>query len=180
MIRRINFFGGPQTGKSTIATRIFSEMKSKNFSVEYVHEYIKFWTYLGLIPKSFDTLYVTAKQIHREDVILNSGVDYIVSDSPILLACAYLKKYNFCCANEIINITKKFEIKYPSLNILLLRGEYHYEQKGRYETEEQAREMDNIIVDTMSKEIKNYKIFKCTEVDKIITYVVSSLNNNDG
>ena len=180
MIRRINFFGGPQTGKSTVATRVFSEMKSQNFSVEYVHEYIKFWTYLGISPKSFDPIFIMSQQIHREDTILDNGVDYIVSDSPILLSCAYARKYKFCCQNEMLRIAEQFDIKYPSLNIFLERGDYSYEQKGRYENEEDARKMDYIIENIMSENLDSYKIFKCTEVDKIITYVISSINNQNG
>lgn len=37
----INFFGGPGCGKSTMASRLFSELKSKGVKCEYVTEYAK-------------------------------------------------------------------------------------------------------------------------------------------
>jgi len=41
---RICLFGSPSSGKSTLASKIFSRLKVDNYNVELVLEYIKEWT----------------------------------------------------------------------------------------------------------------------------------------
>jgi dephospho-CoA kinase len=62
----INFFGGPSCGKSTIAAYVFSQLKIKNYSCEYVNEYAKDCVYEGRSTVLLnDQLYVLAKQNHK-------------------------------------------------------------------------------------------------------------------
>jgi len=111
-IRRINFLGGPGSGKSTTAAFIYAELKKRGTSIELVDEYIKFWTYIPRVPKGFDSLYVQAKQIHKEDTILRAGTDFIVSDSPILLQYYYAKHHNTPVQKPMLDISLEFEEKY--------------------------------------------------------------------
>ena len=55
---RISLFGGPGSGKSTTAARLFSELKERHYSVEHVSEYVKSWTYMNRKPKGFDQVYI--------------------------------------------------------------------------------------------------------------------------
>jgi len=57
-VRRINLFGGPCSGKSTIASWLFSRLKEEDIDVEFVSEYIKGWTFIPRNCDSFDQLYV--------------------------------------------------------------------------------------------------------------------------
>ena len=47
MIRRINIYGGPGVGKSTLAASIFAFMKKRGDNVELVQEFVKQFAYLG-------------------------------------------------------------------------------------------------------------------------------------
>jgi tRNA uridine 5-carbamoylmethylation protein Kti12 len=77
----INLFGGPGTGKSTLATNLFYIMKSKDINVELVREYVKSWAYNNREPKEYDLIYLLGKQSSYETQLYGK-VDYVVTDSP--------------------------------------------------------------------------------------------------
>jgi len=118
-IRRVNLFGGPGAGKSTIAALIFAHAKLSGKHIEHVQEYVKSWVYEKRDVSGFDQLYLLAKQIRREDLFLRSGVDSIVTDSPVMLAACYAKQYGLESWETLLRVVLDFEAKYPSLNIFL-------------------------------------------------------------
>ena len=144
-IRRINLLSGPGTGKSTAAAYLFYRLKELGKRVEYIQEYVKEWAYEGRKITSFDQLYIFAKQLRREDLVLGKGVDIVVTDSPLYLALSYMIKYGFPCPESLESVVRIFDEKYPPLNILLVRSDGSYEQEGRYETPEEAVVMDEMI-----------------------------------
>ena len=128
MTKYINLFGGPGVGKSTTAAAIFVEMKRRNMNVELVTE----------VAKDF----VTIKQF-RNLYRLKGKVDYVISDSPILLGCIYADKY----APDLPASYKQFIIDLhkqelnPSVNVVLKRV-FNYDPNGRYQSEEEAHQLD--------------------------------------
>ena len=114
---RICLYGPPGCGKSVMASSLFAAMKKTGYLVELVTEYIKKWAYMKRLPKGYESLYVFSKQLHAEDVFLRHGVNYIVTDSPILLNCAYSAIYEHPIAPHLLEIANKWELEYPSLNI---------------------------------------------------------------
>lgn len=130
---RINFFGGSGSGKSTLNAWLFSELKSHNMQVEHVSEWIKIWAYEGKRKKSFDEVYVFAKQLRREDVLFQNGVEHIVTDSPIFLQIFYSDLVGHCTVPAQLQMAWEFEKKFPSCNILLSREGVPFRSEGRYE-----------------------------------------------
>lgn len=177
MIRRICFYGGPGCGKSTIAARVFADLKMKHYNVEQVTEYIKTWAHEGKFPKSFDQLYVFGKQMHREDVVLQH-VDLIVTDSPLLMNSVYAETYGFPGWPELVSLGKKFEEKYPSINFFLPRRFDYKNEEGRYQDLEQAKEIDNAILTRMKHQLPQggcyYNVWESGDVVRVI---VESLTN---
>jgi len=174
-IRRINFLGGPGCGKSTTAAFIYAELKKRGTSIELVDEYIKFWTYIPRVPKGFDSLYVQAKQIHKEDTILRAGTDFIVSDSPILLQYYYAKHHNTPVQKPMLDISLEFEEKYPSINILLIRNDEDYDQLGRYENLQQAKDIDEELLEVLGETNTWYAAFKSHDNEMILDYVLANI-----
>jgi adenylate kinase family enzyme len=143
---RINFYGGPGVGKSTLAALLYGWLRQQRFNAELAQEWIKTWVYQGKQMESFDYVYTFAKQLHTEDGLLRAGVNIVVTDSPIYLQCMYALHQKMKAANELWRIAKRFEETYPSVNFLVDRGEFAvYEQTGRNETLDQAMEMDRFI-----------------------------------
>lgn len=173
--RRINLYSGPGAGKSTTAAIIFAELKKKGISVELVDEYIKFWTYIPRVPKNFDCLYCQAKQVHKEDTILRAGVDLIVSDSPIPLQYFYAKHHKNPCQKQMFEISMEFEEMYPSVNILLKRDDADYKELGRYETLEQAKEIDDEFQQYMYDINACFATYPSHESEAIVNYVMGMI-----
>jgi hypothetical protein len=147
MSLRINIYGGPGTGKSTLAAILFGWLRRHGFNAELVQEWVKTWAYLGRQMQSFDYVYTFASQLHTEDRLLQAGVNIVVTDSPVYLQCMYALHHKMKAANELWRIAKRFEAAYPSVNFFVDRSEFAvYEQAGRYEDLDQALAMDRFIV----------------------------------
>lgn len=151
-VKRICFWGGPGSGKSTIAAMVFSQLKIAGVSVELVSEYIKAWAYEKRTLESFDQLYIFAKQQRLEDRVLRAGVNLIITDSPLMMQCVYAKRFDFPAWKELLTIGKMFNGVYPSHNFLLQRVHGEYQQEGRYQTEEAAKIIDREIEEFMTEQ----------------------------
>ncbi len=173
---RINLFGGPNSGKSTVAGRVAAHFKERGISIEYVHEYIKSWAYMGIIPGDFDQTYIFSKQMRQENIPLRAGVSHIVTDSPLLLVAVYSQKHNDPCLEEHISMSKKFSIKYPEINIVLDRSGLNYIQEGRYENLDQAIDIDNSIKELLDRNSIKYEIFRAIDSNLIIQYLEQVLS----
>jgi len=87
----INLFGGPGTGKSTAAAGLFYEMKKLQLNVELVTEYAKDVTWEKRHALLDDQIYIFAKQHRRISRLVDSGIEWVITDSPIPLGLVYLK-----------------------------------------------------------------------------------------
>lgn len=136
----INLFGGPGAGKSTIAAELFALMKWKKYNVELVTEYAKDLTWENRHDILRDQLYVLAKQ-NRKLLRLKEQVDWVITDSPIIMGLAY-KPDNYFPHFELL--IKDVWHDYKNLNIFLKRQK-GYNPIGRNQTEKEAVELDDII-----------------------------------
>jgi len=172
---RICLYGGPGCGKSTLAAKIFSHLKSENYSVELIHEFIKQWAYENKPVKSFDQSYIFVNQLRLEDLVIQNSIDHLVTDSPLYLQVCYGQKRNYPLSQSLMDHCDFFEEKYPALNIFLDRKDIEYQPHGRYENYEEALEMDDMILDFMKDNIKNFTVFKSKESDAIINFIKESI-----
>ncbi|MCC5780545.1 AAA family ATPase [Nitratireductor sp. B36] len=84
----INLFAGPGAGKSTTAAGLFNLMKIRGHNVELVTEFAKDLTWSGRHSELSNQLYILAKQEARL-TRLDGKVDFIITDSPLLLGLLY-------------------------------------------------------------------------------------------
>lgn len=136
----INIFAGPGAGKSTTAAGLFWMMKCEGYKVELVREYIKDAVYekRNLFD---DQMYIFAKQNRRQHILRNE-VDWIITDSPLLLSAVYAPENYYPAFSELCLQT--FE-SYDNYNFLLTRVK-PYVNLGRGQTEKEARGIDERVM----------------------------------
>jgi hypothetical protein len=142
-IRRICFYGGPGSGKSSTAAWVFSELKRLGYNVEMSPEVIKPWTFIGRYPKSLDQLFLFATQVHQTDNALDGKVDLVVEDCPILANLYYAKQIDFPGFDNLLSWSSIFEEIYPALNVFLHRDFDSYSEVGRFHTRKEADVISN-------------------------------------
>lgn len=129
----INLFGAPCSSKSTTASGLFYKLKLAGCSVELVTEFAKELTYLERKKCLADQLYVTAQQNHRMYPLVGQ-VDFIITDSPILLGSMYLpKNYPKSFMNFVLDVFKT----YKNINYFLHRA-IPYVQEGRNQNKSES------------------------------------------
>lgn len=143
MTKVVNLFAGPGAGKSTTAFGLIHLLKAEGVSAEFVHEWIKHPVWQG--RNDMPQYYVWAKQQKLLDGLYGK-VEVIVTDSPTLLSLVYgaaepepfreLVRWKFVddCGLEAL----------PQLNWFIDREKPYFEG-GRYQTEAEARELDDQI-----------------------------------
>ena len=174
---RISMISGPGAGKDTVASAIFHKMKVDGYSVEFVTEYVKQWTYVSRKPEPWDQPYLFGKQLNRELQVIRAGFDHLITSSPIMLNCYYGMRCNFDGWNELLDIAKKFEEQYPALYIFLERSDAEYDQKSRFHTEDQSKEIDKELIRFLGSNIGDYIYSSVKDIDKIYDAVTNGLKN---
>lgn len=142
---RVNFYGGPCVGKSTLAALIYAELSRIGVRVELVQEFIKLWAYEGRQPDVFDQVYTFANQLWTEHRLARAGVKVVVTDSPVLLQCVYTSDLCPDTSRHLRNIATLFEAGHVSLNFLVKRA-VTFDPHGRLQDATRAREIDDHIV----------------------------------
>ncbi len=115
----INLFAGPGAGKSTTAAGLFYRMKKEGMNVELCTEYAKELVWDNAIDKLQDQLYVFAKQNHKLER-LKTKVDYVITDSPLILCNYYGRKYGNSFMHVYSTLIETVWCSYDNLNILLI------------------------------------------------------------
>lgn len=153
--RIICLYGGPGTGKSTTAAGLFYKLKSMGFDCEMNREYVKDWVWEGRKIKPGDQTYFFAKQSRKERQYMEAGVDFIITDSPLVLTHYYgkfdptEKDHNTSLAllAHHHNICKMYGYK---VDHFFLTREKEYNPKGRLQSEADAKQMDQEMLEVLS------------------------------
>jgi hypothetical protein len=162
-----------------VAALLFAQMKMKGLHVELVREYVKLWAWSGKQVRPTDQIYLLGKQSAYES-LLYGKVDYIVTDSPVMLAGAYAEwhsggagEYVTAAANSYCKIAKESQgVKF--LNYVLHRSKA-FDPRGRYETAEEAERFDEFLKDYLAKNNREFLILHGTETEKVEAILTDAL-----
>jgi hypothetical protein len=173
---RVNLFSGPGAGKSTLALWLTCELRKAGIETELVDEWIKRWAYEKKHIRGWDQYYVFASQLEKEEFYLKNSVSCIVTDSPLLMQMAYMKKQgNDRFIPLCLAAAKMFEEDYPSINIFLERGKLPYKEIGRWQTYDEALEMDKLVKSILEQNVQDFYEFETTDWDGILQEVFARL-----
>ncbi len=137
----INLLGQPGASKSTTAAGLFFQMKHNGYNVELVTELAKDITWEGHNNLLDDQLYLLANQNRRLER-LRGKVQYIITDSPILLGLAYIKPEH---PDSLKRLILDIFNSYYNINFFIERVK-PYVQIGRNQTEEEAAQISDKIL----------------------------------
>lgn len=141
----INLIGGPCSGKSTIASGVFHELKKLGINAELALEFAKDKVWEESFRTIDDQIYVFAKQYHKI-WRLNEKVNVIITDSPLPISLYYMKEPSEYFDKFVVEQYNKFD----NLMFFIERGK-DYQPEGRMQTEEEAKAIDGKIRKLMNK-----------------------------
>lgn len=161
MTKVINLYGGPSSGKSTMAHKLMGWMKDKRMNVECALEYPKDLVWENSLELIDDQLHIFGEQNRRIHRLIDK-VDYVITDCPIFMTLAYLeqshKKFDNCrddweeAFKSLVYFTY---IQYDNVNFVVRRNGRKYITAGRLQDEYSAVKKDFDIMNLLD----SYDIF---------------------
>lgn len=173
----INFVGAPSSGKSIMSALTFVKLKSDHNSSEFVQEYAKQLVWANEIDDLKNQWYVTINQYKMIKAVYGK-VDYVVTDSPLLLGLYYNRHEN----ENVCNIEKTEKMilskmeEFNNVYIFLKRNKNNpYEKVGRIHDENQSIEIEKNLKGLLDEFNLKYLEIESdvNRIDKIMEYVYS-------
>lgn len=164
----INLFGSPGSGKSTTAAGLFHKLKTLDYNVEIVTEVAKDLVWAKRFHCLENQAKVTIDQYERLRR-LDNQVDYVITDSPLLLGIFYQPENYFKSFEPFV-----FELfdSFENINFFIKRVK-KYNPKGRMQTEQESNQISFQLEDILRNNEYQYKVFDGDKnvVDSIIRYL---------
>lgn len=130
----INLFGAPGCGKSTLRAGLFYQMKMAGYNVEEVTEYAKDMVWEERFNIFSDQIYILGKQ-NRRLLRLTNKVDYVLTDSPVLMGIAYMVDTPY--HDTLRQLIADVFLSYNNVNIFINRS-HAYQEIGRNQTADES------------------------------------------
>lgn len=160
--------GSPSSGKTSLSAKLFAELKAMDLNAEYSPEYVKSWVYEGKKVNKYGQFTIFGEEVRRQSRLFNV-VDVAISDSPVLLTGFYNFFYNG--DSSLDSACKEFYKKAEEdgvkvLNFYLPRKK-KYITKGRYQTEEQANDVNVKLQEWLQQQGYSYHYVDCSDKDRL-------------
>ena len=163
----INGYGGPGAGKSTACMEITAALKKEGYNAEYVQEYAKELVYekdMEMLDGSPEHQYEILKEQTRRMDRLYDQVDFIVTDSPVMLNTIYNKQLT----PEYESLVNELQGEYINYSFFMERDASNFEEEGRIHNLTESIDKDNEIKDMLQKNEIKYKTYNHENVNEIV------------
>jgi len=156
----INLFAGPGVGKSILSSMLFVKLKMKQVPCEQAPEFVKDKVYEESKKTMENQIYIFGKQQHKLFRLQNK-VSVIVTDAPLPISLVYDETKSVNLKNIIMEEFNRFN----NLNIYIKRNEdIEFERYGRSQDLDQARAIDNKVLNMLSE--NNIEYHTITGIDE--------------
>ncbi len=163
----VNFFGGPGAGKSTLALGVASKLKrSAEVNCEFVHEFAKELTWESRNAALGNQTWILGYQYEMLRRCVDQ-VDVIITDTSLLCSTIYCHNYNLPFAKEIEDLAVAMFKSMNNLTFVVDR-EKEYNPIGRYQTEEEARAIDDEVLELLVSFDVNYYTVPGNEMGEVM------------
>ena len=169
----VNLFAGPGAGKTTCAWEIAEKLKKLGYVVEYVPEYAKELVWDNRLDLLDGTVahqrQLCDVQAHRVDRLIGK-VDFIITDSPVLLNLSYLKEQSPAYEQEVL---QRFNAHH-NFCVFIERGSGQFETAGRIHSEDQSHQLDREIKDMLRTKGVPYTAYTYDTIDQCVEDIQGS------
>lgn len=177
MTKIINLFGSAGSGKTTTSLGLAYELKKLHYKVEVVTEFVKEPVFEENYSLLKDQIFIFANQRRRQLILQNKGLDFIVTDSPLLLSTFYGKKYNNIDPILESLIFQEFN-KFENINFFLNRT-VPFDPIGRIGTEKESDLDSTVLLQLLDTyQIKYEPIYEVEKTESIINKLTFQGNIN--
>ena len=172
----INIIGGPGSEKSLFTSAIILYLHLHHKTVELIPDYAKSLVW----RKDFEALrnqYQIAQQQFQMLELLDGQVQYLVTESSLPQILYYNEFYpdNICDTGKTRKQILEWYKQHNNINVMVERGdERKYVRTGRFQDEEQAKEVDRGMRALLRRESINYTALK-PEVQAIHAFMAEQL-----
>lgn len=173
----VNLFGGPGSGKTTLAARLFAELKCLGLEAACPEEHAKLMIWSGR-PWMLDHQIVIMGKIQETLLNLRDKVDVIVLDSPILLASVYGGDRESAAFHQLV---REIHGQPDRVNLFVNRSDAPYDPANRREDEGAARRVDKRIREVLAEagEVAD-ETFTPAPVEEIAHMILSLTKDRSG
>jgi hypothetical protein len=172
----INLIAQPSAGKSVVAALLFAHLKCLGYNAMFIQEYAKMLVYAEKFQLLNNQFFVSHKQYEMLKSV-NHKVEFIITDT-CLLSGLYYNRYNKQNESDVADTEKHIlecYNEFENFNLFLEPSGFKYEQAGRQQNEQEAKEIGIILKDIMKEFQVPYETIqiKGMDVQPIIDLILS-------
>lgn len=149
----INIIGGPGSDKSLFSAAIILFLNLHNKTVETIPDYAKSLVWQQNFEVLKNQYFIAQRQFEMLN-LLDGQVQYLITECSLPQVLYYNDHYpeNICDVGKTRAQILEWYKQHNNINILVERGEKKYVHTGRFQDEEQAREVDRGLRATLVRE----------------------------
>lgn len=160
----VNLFGGPGSGKTTLAYYLAYRFKQAGFRAELVGEAAREIIYdrnnpntSGIAAQLVDNqLLITGLQAERIKRLARHGIEVAIADSPLRMGLLYVRERDMQIALQ--SAIAAVDLEFPhQRNVLVPRTPGHYDKESRAQSEQEAMILDEKIRMLIGHQIGDYQ-----------------------
>jgi hypothetical protein len=149
----INIIGGPGCDKSLISSAIILYLHLRNKTVETIPDFAKSLVW----QRNYEVLknqYFIAQRQYEMLNLLDGQVQFLITECSLPQVLYYNESYaqNICDVGKTRAQILEWYHQHDNINIFVERGNKKYVHTGRFQNEEQAREVDQGLREMMERE----------------------------
>lgn len=139
----INVIGGPGSGKSLFSAAIILYLSLRGKTVETIPDYAKSLVWQGNFEVLKNQYYIAQRQFEMLSLI-DGQVHFLITECALPQVLFYNENYadNICDVAKTREQILQWYRQNDNVNILVQRGDKKYVRSGRFQDEEQAKEVD--------------------------------------
>lgn len=157
----INVIGGPGCDKSLISSAIILYLHLHNRTVETIPDYAKSLVWQQNFEVLKNQYFIAQRQFEMLN-LLDGQVQFLITECSLPQVLYYNANYpeNICDVAKTRTQILEWYRQHDNINVFVERGDKKYVHTGRFQDEDQAREVDRGLRGLLAHEGLHYTVLK--------------------